>query len=118
MISALTCLLFPFVGDCPAFVRDKPKIAQVQQHKAAFTGKTISVTGRVRDLDQWKSASEGDEELFFVCDDGCIHVYLRVHSPIQNGQRVTVVGQYFRALRIGRRTFENELEAVQVLPRE
>jgi hypothetical protein len=118
VIPALTCLLLPFAGQCSNFVREVPRIADVVQHRAHYSGKLLSVTGRVQTLDQWKSRSGLEEELFSLCEDGCIRVYLPAHSPIRNGERVTVRGTYYEALHVGRATFYNELEGTEVLPRE
>lgn len=118
MIQALTCLLFPFAADCPAFVRDAPRIADLVQRKAFYSGKAITVTGRVSRLDRWTSPIDGDQEFFWLCDHGCIRVYMRTRSPIHNGNLVTVSGQYFSAFRQYRHTYYNELEGGELLPRE
>jgi hypothetical protein len=118
MIQALTCFLFPFAAQCPAFVRDAPRIAQVVQRKAFYSGKAVTVSGRVSRLDQWTSPVYGDEQFFWLCDGGCIRVYMRTRSPIHNGDLVTVSGEYYAAFHQYRHTYYNELEADEVLPRE
>lgn len=118
MIPALTCLLLPFLGDCASYVRNVPPIALVVQRKAYYNGKIVRVTGQVRKLDQWTSASDGPSELFSICDGGCIRVYMRGRSPIHNGELVTVSGQYYRSLRVGRHAYYNEIEGMELLPRE
>lgn len=118
MIAALTCLLLPFLADCSSYVRNVPQISDVVQRKAYYNGKIIRITGRVSRLDQWKAPMEGDSELFSICDGACIRVYMRAHSPIRNGELVTVSGEYYRAYRFGRRTYYNEVEGTGVLARE
>lgn len=118
MIPALTCLLFPFAWDCPELVRDVPRIADVAARKAYYSGKPVSVTGRVRGLDQWTSPVYGEEELFWICEGPCIRVYARAHSSIHNGVLATVSGQYYAAIHQYRHTYYNEIEAAQVLLRE
>lgn len=119
MISALTCLLLPFLGNCSNFVRDVPTLTALVHHRASYTGRNVEVTGRVRRLDQWTSRVEGSEELFLVCDGtDCVRVFMHAHSPIADGRLVTVSGQYFEALHVGRHTYYNEIEGSEVLPRE
>lgn len=118
MIPALTCLLLPFLGECPGFVRDVPKIAYVVRHRAQYSGKLISVTGRVRNLDQWRSQSGDPLQIFRVCEAGCIRVFMYAHSPIRNGELVTVRGPYYQAYHVGPRTYYNEIEGTEVLARE
>lgn len=118
MIHALTCLLFPFAADCPAFAREAPRIAQLVRQKPFYSGKAIVVTGRVGHLDQWTSAVYGDEQLFWLCDQGCIRVYMRARSPIHNGDLVTVSGRYYAAFHQYRHTYYNEIEADELRPRE
>jgi hypothetical protein len=118
MIPALTCLLLPFVGQCSDFVREVPTISAVVQHRAQYSGKNLSITGRVYRLDQWNSPAGEPEQLFELCDHGCVRVYMRGRSAIQNGQLVTVRGAYYAAFRAGRHTYHNEIEGTEVLPRE
>ena len=118
MIPALTCLLLPFLGDCSSYVRNVPPIVEVVRREAYYNGKILSVTGRVRRLDQWTSGTEGPSEIFSICEGGCIRVYMRARSPIHNGELVTVSGQYYQAYHFGRRTYYNEIEGIELLPRE
>lgn len=118
MIPALACVILPLLGGCSDFVRDTPGIAQVVQQRSKYRGKSISVTGRVQKLDQWTSKLGRPEEIFSVCQDSCIRVYILAHSPIHNGQLVTVRGTYYDVYRAGRETFHNEIEGTEVLPRE
>lgn len=118
MIPALACVILPILSGCSDFVRDAPAVSQVVQHRAAYAGKSISVTARVRKLDQWDSKLGRPEEIFSVCDGGCIRVYMREHSPIRDGELVTVRGTYRDVYHFGHETFYNEVEATEVLPRE
>lgn len=118
MIPAFTCLLLPLFGGCSAYVRDVPAISAIEQHRAQYTGKAVSVTGRVANLDRWRSRNGTAEEVFSLCDGGCVRVYMAAHSDIRNGQLVTVRGSYYQAYRVRRDTYFNEVEATEVLPRE
>lgn len=119
MIPAIGCLLLPFFGSCSQFVTNVPQIAQVVQHRPYYSGKSVTVTGDVARLDRWTSSRlKMKEEVFQICEDGCIRVYMPAHSPIHNGERVTVRGTYYDALHAGRKTYHNEIEAAEVLPRE
>ncbi len=118
MIPALTCLLLPFAGQCPQYVRYAARVSDVAAHRTKYNGENVSVTGRVQRLDQWTSRTGVAEELFAICDDGCIRVYMQTHSPIRNGQLVTVRGTYYETFHAGRKTYYNELESTEVLPRE
>lgn len=119
MIPAIACLMLPFATNCSSYVRDVPRVVDVMQHPQRYSGKTLSVTGRVSNLDQWTSKDTGlTEEMFAVCDNGCIRVFIKAHSPIRNGQLVTVRGVYYQTYSVGRAAFHNEIEATEVLPRE
>ena len=118
MIPALACVILPILSGCSDFVRDAPSVSEVVQHRSTYAGKSVSVTGRVRKLDQWDSKLGRPEEIFSVCDGGCIHVYMLEHSPIHDGQLVTIRGTYRDVYRVGRETFYNEIEGTEVLPRE
>ncbi|HKU66843.1 MAG TPA: hypothetical protein VJP85_03610 [Candidatus Baltobacteraceae bacterium] len=118
MIPALACLLLPFAGDCTALVRDVPQIAQLVRHREEYTGKEVSVTGRVRGLDQWISSDGLAQQIFFLCEGSCVRVYMPAHSAIREGELVTVQGTYFRAFRTSRAVYYNEVEGTEVLPRD
>lgn len=118
MIPALTCLLLPFIGDCSGYVRDVPSITQLTDRRDYYSGRLIEVTGRVQRLDQWTSRAAGEQEVFSVCDGECVRVYLRARSRISDGLLVTVSGEYHRTLRVGRHTYLNEIDAIDVISRE
>lgn len=118
MIPALTCLLLPLASQCAGLVRETPRIADVVQHRSQYNGKAVRVTGRVQRLDRWTSSSGLPEEVFLLCDDGCVRVYVRANSAIRNGALATVEGMYYAAYRAGRATYYNEVEGSEVLPRE
>lgn len=118
MTPALLCFLIPVAGGCGDFVRDVPPVSQLVQNQSAYNGHVLSVTGRVSKLQQWKSRTGHIQEIFFVCDGGCVHVYMPAHSPIHEGQLVTVRGQYYKTYHVGRSTFYNEIEGTEVLPRQ
>lgn len=115
MIS-LFCLLLPFAGSCPAYVANVPAVSAVVRHQAAYSGKIIKVTGRVRRLEQWKARDGRPEEVFSVCDNACVRVFMRAHSAIAEGQRVTVRGPYYQAYHVGKHTYYNEIEATSAFP--
>lgn len=118
MIPALLCFLVPIAGGCGDYVRDVPSASAIVANPAYYNGHTVSISGRVSKLDQWTSRTGYDQETFLVCDGECVHVYMSRHSPVHDGERVTVRGQYFQAYHVGRRTFHNEIEGTEVLPRE
>ena len=119
MIPALACIALPLLSGCPDYVRDAPKLPSLVAHQAAYNGKTVSVTGRVKRLDEWASKTGLPEELFTICEGStCIRVYMRTHSAIHDGELVTVRGTYYQTYRFGRYTFHNEIEGTEVLPRE
>lgn len=118
MMPALLCFLVPIASGCDSFVRDVPSISAIVRDEARYSGRTVSVTGRVSKLDQWRSRSGYDQEAFFVCEDGCVHVYMEERSPVHDGQLVTVTGEYFQSYRVGQHAFYNEIEGTEVSPRE
>jgi hypothetical protein len=111
-------MLLPFRPGCDAYIINVPRIAAVEQHPAQYNAKVLSVTGRVQRLDQWISRAGYPQQTFYVCDDGCIHVYMEGRSPIRNGELVSVRGQYYQVYRAGSKKYYNEIEASEVLGRE
>jgi hypothetical protein len=118
MIPGFICLLIPFAPGCDAYVRETPAISRLLEHRAYYSGKNVAVTGRVENIDRWKSHAGDAEELFLVCDGRCIRVYMEAHSQIRDGELVTVQGAYYKAYRVGRKTYFDEIEGTEVLPRE
>ena len=118
MIPALACFLLPLTGPCTQYVREIPRIADVAAHRAQYEGTSMSVTGRVRGLEQRRSKKGLLYEVFSLCDSACIHVYIPAQPPIHNRQLVTVRGTYYETFRLQRWTYFNEVEATEVLPRE
>lgn len=117
MIQAL-CLLLPFAGQCGAYVEHSPAIAQLVAAPKRYRGELVVVTGRVKNLDQWRSRTGRNEEVFSLCDGSCVRVYMEQRSPLHDGQLVTVSGDFYDAYHAGRNVYRNEIEATRVLPRE
>jgi hypothetical protein len=95
-------------------------VSHIIRNGAFYTGKTVSVTGRVKSLNQWRSRfGKFFYQTFFICQDGdCIHVFLESPSPLRPNALVSVRGPYYRAYRSAKTVSHNEIEATEVLARE
>lgn len=120
MIGSLFCLLLPALGGCSSFVDYVPSPAQIVRHQAFYDGKNVFVTGRVKQLNQWRSrAGTYLFQAFFVCGGSdCVHVVLESPSPIRTGELVAVRGPYYRRYRSRASVAHNEIEATEVLAGE
>lgn len=115
----MLCLALPLLGGCSGYVDYAPSIAVLEQRRAYFSRKSVRVTGEVRNLDQWRSPLSGrDYEVFMLCQDGCVRIYMQARSPLHAGERVSVRGVYYREHREGREVYYNEIVAAEILPRE
>ena len=117
MIAPLLCLLLPALDGCTRYADHVPSIAQIERDRQEYDGKTVDVSGRVHGLNQWHSrTAESFVQTFFICEQrDCIHVFVESHSPVRNGERVSVRGAYYREYRSRKSVFRNEIEASEVL---
>lgn len=109
MIPAIACLLVPFLSGCPEYVEAVPSISALEQRPAQYSGAAVRVTGEVQRLEQLG---------FVLCRGGCVRVFMQARTPLRSGERVTVRGVYFREHTVGKKTYYNEIEATEIVPRE
>lgn len=118
MIHALTCLLFPLVGGCAPFVDYGASPSDLINNPAYFATRAVVVTGKLHGYKQLRGASFGTPaEIFTLCDRRCVTVFIREHSGMFEGERVSVRGTFVRHDRFGKVALRNAVEATEVLPR-
>ncbi len=118
MIHALTCLLFPLLGGCAPFIDYAATTSDITLNPAYYSGQPVVVTGNVRTLRQFRGASFGTPaETFYLCDGRCVHVFMREHTPMHEGERVSVRGFFSIIQRVGRLVLHNDIEAGEIFPR-
>lgn len=119
MIPAILCFAVPLLSGCSEYVEYAPSIAALEARRPYFSRKSVRITGEARKLSQWRSSLSGRSyEVFVLCQDDCVRVYMEAHSPIFDGERVTVAGIYYREHREGRETYYNEIVAAEIVPRQ
>lgn len=119
MTPAILCLAVPLLSGCSEYVEYAPSIAVLEARRSYFSHRSVRVTGQARKLSQWRSPLSGrNYEIFVLCQGECVRVYMEAHSPIYDGERVTVRGVYYREHREGRETYYNEIVAAEIVPRQ
>jgi len=69
-------------------------------------------------LQQMRGASFGTEaEMFYLCDGRCVRVFMREHTPMFKGERVSVRGLFTQHQRVGKMRLQNLIEAAEIFPR-
>lgn len=116
---AVICALVPWMHGCSAFRENVTAIPRLRTAARRYTGEMVVTTGRVEQLHEWSYPDGYRSEVFMLCDDGngCIHVYAKQHSRIQDGSIVTVRGPFYDSFKTHTAQYRNEIEAVDVFPR-
>ena len=118
MIHAFTCLLFPLFARCGPFIDYPATASEIMHNPAYYSGRPVVVTGRVHDLRQFRGISMGTPaETFLLCDGTCVHVFRREHTPVGEGDRVSVRGVFLTLQHIGRMVLRYDIEAAEISPR-
>ncbi|HET9393463.1 MAG TPA: OB-fold nucleic acid binding domain-containing protein [Candidatus Rubrimentiphilum sp.] len=118
MIHAFTCLLFPLFAGCGPFIDYPATASEIMRNPAYYSGHSVAVTGRVHAMRQFLGISMGTPaETFLLCDGTCVQVFMREHTPIREGDRVSVRGKFLTLRHIGRMTLRNGIEAGEIFPR-
>lgn len=119
MIHAIACLLFPLLGGCQPYVDYTASPSAIVNNQGYFVGRPVIVTGKVVRLRQLSGASFGTPaELFFLCDSKCIQIFMREHTLIFQGERVSVRGVFALHERVGKLLLQNDIVASEIFPRE
>ena len=119
MTQALACLLFPLMRGCAPFVDYTATTGEILQNTAYYASRPVVVTGRVRSLKQLRGASFGTPaETFLLCDGACVHVFMREHTAISDGDRVSVRGVFATTHRVGKMLFRNDIAATEIFTRQ
>lgn len=118
MIHAFTCLLFPLFAGCAPFIDYQATTMDIARNPGYYSGRPVSVTGNVRNLRLLRGSSFGTPaETFYLCDGKCVHVFMREHTAMYDGERVSVRGVFSIARRVGKLVLRNDIEAGEILPR-
>lgn len=92
-------------------------VEKILADKDSYHGKEVTVSGTVSKL-QFKTSKKGNEYTTFTLvgdSKDFIKVFIFGHSKIKEGQKVQVAGIYRKVKRVGRYSFYNEIEAVNIL---
>lgn len=79
-------------------------------------GVRVDLTGIVAIAQPATSEDGRDYEILGLCQERCITVYVARHLRLNEGDAVRVSGTYRQEVRVGPRTFENEVVATTVQP--
>ena len=105
----------PFVPGQKPIKEELSPIAEILLNAEDFDGKEVTIKGTVSQL-QLRVSSRGNPYTLFRLRDrgGSIRVYTRGHPDIREGNTVTVKGIFNRVRRVGKYTFNNEIEAIEL----
>ncbi len=118
MIHALTCLLFPLFGGCAPFVEYAALPEALLASPAYYAGRPVIVTGSVARVRQLRGASFGTlAETFYLCNGRCVQVFMREHTSMFEGERVSVRGFFSAKQRAGRLVLHDDIDAAEIFPR-
>jgi hypothetical protein len=118
MIHALTCLLFPLFGGCAPFVEYAATPSALIADPAYYSAHPVIVTGSVARLHQLRGASFGTlAETFYLCNGQCVQVFMREHTAMFEGERISVRGVFSAGQHVGKLVLHNDIEAAEIFPR-
>lgn len=118
MIHAVACLLFPLLGGCQPYVDYVATPSELLRAKASYVRRPVIVTGKLDRLRQFRGASFGTPaETFYLCDKSCVQVFMREHTPMFQGERVSVRGVFATRQTFGKLRLKDTIEAAEVYPR-
>lgn len=105
----------PFIPGQKPIKGELSPIAKILLNAEDFDGKEVTIKGTVSQF-QIRVSSRGNPYSLFRLRDsgGSIKVYTRGHPDIREGNTVTVKGIFNRVRRVGKYTFYNEIEAIEV----
>jgi hypothetical protein len=90
-------------------------VSDVLERADELDGRSLWLEGRVTGL-VFKVSRSGNPYTLFTLEDstGTLKVYVRGHPDLQDGDSIRVNGTFSRIKRVGKYTFENELEAREI----
>jgi hypothetical protein len=118
MIHALTCLLFPLLGGCGPFVEYAATPEALIANPAYYSGRPVIATGSVARVRRLRGASFGTlVETFYLCNGRCVQVFMREHTAMYEGERVSVRGFFSIEQRVGKLLLHDNIDAAEIFPR-
>ena len=99
---------------CPAI---ETTVDKILADKNSYDGKEVSVSGTVSaNLKLKTSKGEKDYTTFSLLGDSGsrINIFIWGKLKLQGGQKVRVTGIYHKVMKVGRSTFRNEIEAMEI----
>lgn len=118
MIHAFTCLLWPLLSGCAPFIDYAATPNALMLNPAYYAGHPVIATGTIDRLRRLRGASFGTPvETFYLCDGKCVQVFMREHTPMYQGERVSVRGFFAITQRIGKLQLHNDIDAAEIFPR-
>lgn len=116
MIEQLVCALLPVFTGCDQYRERAVSVAALAAAPEAYDRERLRVRGTVVHLNQRLSKYGEPYETFSFCDGRCVRIFKNEHSPIHNGQVVTVYGDFYAIWHVGPFTYNNEVSADEILP--
>ena len=118
MIHAITCLLCPLFGGCSPFIDYAVTPNALALNPVYYSGHPVIATGNVERLRQLRGASfDTPAETFYLCNGKCVQVFMREHTPMYEGERVSVRGFFSVTQRVGKLLLHNDIDAAEIFPR-
>jgi len=118
MMHAFTCLLFPLFAGCSPFIDYTATPMDIARNPGYYSGRAVVVTGNILNLRLLRGSSFGTPaETFSLCSGKCVHVFMREHTAIYDGERVSVRGIFLIIQRRGKLVLRNDIEAAEIFPR-
>jgi len=119
IFSFITILLLGFVlwRDF-SYAATETTVEKILANKDSYNGKEVSVSGTVSKI-KFRTSKGGNEYTTFslIGDSGgsvSVNVFVWEHPKIKEGQKVKVLGIYRKVKKVGRYTFYNEIEAIEI----
>lgn len=86
-------------------------IDTLTRNAAHWDGRHVRVVGMISDLEERTTLDGRNYDVFRLCNDSCVRVFMDGRPKIADGRRLTVEGTFSAAKRLGDITFENDIEA-------
>jgi len=91
-------------------------VQKILANRDSYDGQEVSVSGTVSRLKLKTSKGGKDYTTFSLVSGsgGSLNIFVWGHSKLKQGQKVKVTGTYRKVKRVGRYTFYNEIEAMEI----
>jgi len=113
-VTVALCLQFALILVSFKSIANDLSPSIIINQTSQYNGQEITVTGTVKDFKQKVSHRGNNYETYKLCDiQSCISVFAWGMTPHNDGDKVTVSGQFMKIKHVGQYTFYNELDVRQ-----